>query len=154
VRTKALWCIGLGLLAHAGVMVYTHTSSRELGLTLPAYGQGLGMAGALPAERMVGAKGIFLMPAQLGPNHYGAYLMDVDAGTITVYVAKPETSRLRLMAVRSFRYDRYLEDFNGEAPTPNDVRKLVAQQKAREELEGKRDKIKKDDDSKPTTQPE
>ena len=140
---KALWCVGLGLLANAAALVYTHAAGDaggmgEFMMDSAAYAQ---MTNA-PADRMLGAKGIYMMPAQLGPTSWGVYLMDVDAGTICVYRANPDTLRFRLMAVRSFRYDRYLDDFNNEGPTPKDIQKLVEQQRQRERLEGKKDDLK------------
>jgi hypothetical protein len=80
-----------------------------------------------------------MMPSQLGPNTWGLYLMDVEAGTICVYKANPENSRFRLMAVRYFRNDRFLNDFNNDSPTPREVLKQVEQQRQREQIEGKKD---------------
>jgi len=132
----ALWCVGLGLLANAAVMLYTRQSASDLTFDTRAFAQGA------PVERMLGARGIYMMPAQLGPNHYGLYVMDVDAETICVYRASPDTSRFRLMAVRTFKYDRQLEDVNNDAPTPREVQKLVQQQKQREQVENKKDDVK------------
>ncbi len=131
---KALWCVGLGLLANAAALVYSRAAGGgDLGIDAQAMAQ---MVNA-PSDRMLGAKGIYMMPAQLGPTSWGVYLLDVDAGTICVYRANPDTLRFRLMAVRDFRYDRYLNDFNNEGLTPKDVQKLVNQQRQREQLEGK-----------------
>ena len=132
---KALWCVGLGLLANAFMMLFTHFSQAnvpEFKLDQSAFGQ------AMPADRMVGARGLYMMPAQLGPNAWGVYLMDADSQTITVYRASPDTSRFRLMAARSFRYDRFLEDVNNDTPTPKEVQKLVEDQRQRDALEGKK----------------
>jgi hypothetical protein len=78
-----------------------------------------------------------MMPAQLGPQTFGLYLMDIDSETITVYRAMPENSRLRLMAARSFKSDRFLTDYNNDKPTPGDVQKLVTEQRRRQEEEKK-----------------
>ena len=132
---KALWCVGVGLLANAAVILVTHfcpVGATELRIDQAAFGQ------ATPAERMIGARGLFMMPAQLGPNTYGLYLMDADSQTITVYRALPDNSRFKLMAARSFRYDRFLEDVNNETPTPKEVQKLIEAQRQREALEGKK----------------
>ncbi len=132
---KALWFVGLGLLANAAMMLFSHFSPAgvpEFKLDQSAFGQ------ALPNERMVGARGLYMMPAQLGPNTWGVYLMDADSQTITVYRAIPDTSRFRLMAARSFRNDRFLEDVNNDTPTPKEVQKLVEAQRQREALEEKK----------------
>jgi hypothetical protein len=135
ITNKALWCVGLGLLANAAMMAFAHFSPAavpEFKLDQSAFAQ------STPNERMLGARGLYMMPAQLGPTTYGVYLMDVDSQTITVYRAMPDSSRFRLMAARSFRNDRFLEDVNNETPTPKDVQKLVEAQRQRDALEGKK----------------
>ena len=145
---KALWCVGLGLLANAGAIMYSHAAGGGVDLGIDA--KALAQMASAPSDRMLGAKGIYMMPAQLGTTTWGLYLMDVDAGTICVYRANPDNLRFRLMAVRDFRYDRYLTDVNNDSPTPKEVQKLVAQQKERERLEGKNgDKVPE-----ATTQPD
>jgi hypothetical protein len=132
---KAMWCVGLGLLANAAMMALTHFSQAnvpEFKFDQAAFAQ------SSPSDRMLGARGLYMMPAQLGPSTYGVYLMDVDSQTITVYRAMPDTSRFRLMAARSFRNDRFLEDLNNETPTPKDVQKLVEAQRQRDAIEGKK----------------
>ena len=132
---KALWCVGLGLLANASMMLFAHffqANVAEFRFDQSAFAQ------ATPSERMVGARGLYMMPAQLGPNTWGVYLMDADSQTITVYRAAPDSSRFRLMAARSFRYDRFLEDVNNDTPTPKEVQKLVEAQRQRDALEGKK----------------
>lgn len=132
---KALWCVGLGLLANAAAMLVTHLTQSgipEFKLSQTAFAQ------AAPSDRMLGARGLYMMPAQLGPGTWGVYLMDVDSQTITVYRAAPDSSRFKLMAARSFRNDRFLEDVNNDTPTPKEVQKLVESQRQRDALEGKK----------------
>lgn len=126
----AAWCVGLGLLANAGVWLWSQPGTLQV--MSPAYGQ---MSG-----QPIGARGLYMAPGQVGPRDYGCFLLDVDAGTISVYRVDAGTSRMRLMAARSFRNDRLLEDFNNDSPTPREVQKLVQQQKAREEIEGRKEK--------------
>ena len=47
--------------------------------------------------------------------------MDVDSSTICVYRALPQSSRFHLMAARSFKNDRFVEDWNNDSPNPKDV---------------------------------
>jgi hypothetical protein len=86
----------------------------------------------------VGAKGIYAFTGQLSPNSYGLFMMDVDAGTIWVYEYVAKDNRLRLVAARSWLYDRYLEDFNCAEPTPTQVADLVEEQRQAKEDEGLR----------------
>jgi hypothetical protein len=133
---KAMWLVGVGLLANAGAMVYSHVAGKAPALDL----SGTAFAQAAPGGgggQMLGARGIYMMPAQLGPQVYGLYLMDIDSETITVYRANPDNSRLRLMAAISFKNDRFLQDYNNDKPTPADVQKLVTAQRERTDLEKK-----------------
>ena len=127
--SAALWLIGIGLLANAAVMLVGRGQTPDIILDRSAIAQ------ATPAQGpMLGARGIYMMPAQLGPNAWGLYLMDVDSGTICVYKASPESSHFRLMASRSFKYDRFLEDLNNEPLRPKEVQKIVEAQQQRKDL--------------------
>lgn len=132
---KALWVVGLGLVANAGVMLYTHVTGRAPDLVLDRAALAQVTPGGGPGGTMLGARGIYMMPAQLGPNAFGVYLLDVDSQTICVYRALPDTSHFRLMAARSFQHDRFLQDFNNEPLRPKDVQKLVQDQRQRLELQ-------------------
>jgi hypothetical protein len=73
-----------------------------------------------------GGAGVFIVPAQFSPNTYGCYLMDIDAQTLLAYQFYPgDKDKLRLMAARTFRYDRRLGHFNTGSPTPEDAKSLV-----------------------------
>ncbi len=136
--TKALCLVGLGLFVNAGVSLYTHGTGAGLDISLDraAFAQALNT----PApQQLLGARGIYMMPAQLGPQSYGLYLMDVDSSTICVYKALPDTAggRLHFMAARSFKNDRFMEDYNNDALSPADVAKLVKAQRERQDLQAK-----------------
>ena len=70
-----------------------------------------------------GGNGLFVMPGQLSPNTWGCYLMDTDHQTLCVYQYSPGEQILRLVAARSFRYDRTMGNYN-TAPPPLDIRDL------------------------------
>lgn len=142
---KALWLIGAGLLANAAVLLYGQLAHHAVDFSLDR----TAFAQTAPPSQMLGARGIFMMPAQLGPQSYGLYLMDVDAGTICVYRTNPENSRLRLMAARSFKNDSFLEDYNNEPPVPRDVQKWVATQRQRTQLESQTNQPTVDQTPKP-----
>jgi hypothetical protein len=84
---------------------------------------------------MVGARGIFALTGQLTSNSYGLFMVDVDTGSVWVYQYLPSTRRLRLVAARSFMYDRHLEDYNSDNPSPAEVAQWV--QRARQAEIGK-----------------
>jgi hypothetical protein len=58
-------------------------------------------------------------------------MLDVDQGTIWCYelISEDQTRKLRLVAARSFVYDRYLQDFNVAQPSVQMIRDLVARQR-------------------------
>lgn len=141
---SALYLIGIGLLANAAVMLFAKGQAPDIVLDRSALAQATPQAG-----QPLGARGIYMMPAQLGQNAWGLYLMDVDSGTICVYKATPETSHFRLMAARSFKYDRFLEDLNNETLRPKEVQKIVEAQQQRKDLLQKDDLPTVDQNPKP-----
>ena len=76
---------------------------------------------------IAGGGGLFVMPAQLSGNTWGAYLMDIDRGTLSVYQFFPGSRQLQFVASRKFTNDTKLENFN-TAPTPGEVADLVEKQ--------------------------
>lgn len=97
--------------------------------TLLLRGPEMPSAQAQPAA--VGARGIFAFTGQLDHNRFGLFMLDVDQGTIWCYEidSSGAARKLRLIAARSWIYDRYLQDFNCAAPDFRAVQELVAQQR-------------------------
>ena len=83
-------------------------------------------------QPLSGSRGIFAFTGPLDKDAYGLFMLDVDQGTVWCYEIQPYegTRRLRLIAARSFIYDRYLQDFNCAPPDPRMVRDLINQQRA------------------------
>jgi len=83
-------------------------------------------------QPMAGARGVFAFTGQLERDQYGLFMLDVDQGTIWCYAFDRVggTSKLRLVAARTWMYDRYLQDFNCAPPDFRMVRQLVSQQRA------------------------
>ena len=84
-------------------------------------------------QPMAGARGVFAFTGQIDHSRYGLFMLDVDQGTIWCYELDGSggSRKLRLIAARTFIYDRYLQDFNSAAPDFRMVRELVEQQRAR-----------------------
>lgn len=76
-----------------------------------------------------GAK-VVAVAGKVTPETYGLYLLDLEHGTICIYQYLPATRKLRLMAARTYVFDRKLEDYNNAAPTPREVKRLVEQQRS------------------------
>jgi hypothetical protein len=86
---------------------------REGGvLTLPAQAQTMRMA----------------FTGQIDKDIYGIMMVDVDAGTLWIYQYRKQGNQLKLLAARSWLYDRYLEEYNCSPPTPSEVSQLIAAQ--------------------------
>ena len=114
-RQTVLWVIAILLAVIATVLV---TRSTEPWVVQRAYGD----------SPMAGARGVFAFTGQLDKNHYGLFMMDVDTSNIWCYEYLPGTRKLKLVAARSFRYDRYLEDYNNDALSPRQVQVLLKEQ--------------------------
>ena len=87
-----------------------------------------------------GGAGVFIVPAQFSDTSYGCYIMDVDAQTLCAY--QYYGKQLKLVAARNFRWDRRLNRFNSDGPSPDEVRQMIEQEQAdarvRESTEPKR----------------
>lgn len=86
-----------------------------------------------------GARGIYAFSGQLTGKTYGVFMLDVDTGTIWCY----ELSRggnnelqMRLVAARSWVFDRYLEEFNAANPIPAAVKAMVQRQRSHRDDQG------------------
>lgn len=75
------------------------------------------------------ARGVFALSGQLTKSTYGIYVVDTDAMTLWMYEYVPQKGCLRLAASRTWRYDRYLEDFNGCDLPPQEIEKMIEEQR-------------------------
>ena len=83
-----------------------------------------------------GGRGIYAFTGQLSSRSYGLFMMDTDSGTVWCYeIQSPGANgansqpRLKLLAARSWIFDRYLEEFNTGEPIPSEVREMVQAQR-------------------------
>jgi len=86
------------------------------------------LAQAQPAG-MVGARGVFAFSGQLSKGSHGLYMVDADTMTVWVYEYLPQKGCLRLAASRTWRYDRYLENYNTCDLPPELVEQMIDQQR-------------------------
>jgi len=121
-----LWIIAGLLAVIAVVLVFRGEGSSPLSVALAQP--------AVPSRAgLEGARGIYAFTGQLNARSYGLFMLDVDSGTVWCYEiqstgAKGEP-RLKLVAARSWIFDRYLEEFNTGEPIPSEVREMVQQQR-------------------------
>lgn len=90
-----------------------------------------GSAALAQSGSQAGARGIYAFTGQIDLNRFGLFMLDVDQGTLWCYEMESagNTRKLRLIAARSWIYDRYLQDFNGAGLNWQQVQELVAQQR-------------------------
>jgi hypothetical protein len=84
--------------------------------------------GQVPAARSV-----YAFSGQLTSRTHGLFMVDVDAGTLWCYElerGENDELQLRLVAARSWIFDRYLEEYNVTKPIPSTVRMMVEQQRS------------------------
>jgi len=113
----AAWVAAIALAVLAGTQLLRPAGTDLGGL---AFGQGTTSAGA---------RGVFAFSGQLSKSTYGVYVVDVDAMTVWVYEYQPQKGCLRLAAARSWRYDRYLENYNLCDMPPEAVEQIVEEQR-------------------------
>ena len=71
---------------------------------------------------------IMAISVQLYPGSEAIALIDKDRQTLCLYQYRTDAQlheSFVLLAVRNFRYDLMLEDFNNAEPTPADIRKMI-----------------------------
>ncbi|MHC4442636.1 MAG: hypothetical protein ACYTF1_21110 [Planctomycetota bacterium] len=88
---------------------------------------------AQAGSEQLGARGIYAFTGQLTGKSYGLFMMDVDRSTVWCYEFQrgPHGQpQMKLVAARSWFWDRFLEEFNVAEPVPGDVRLMVEQQKS------------------------
>jgi len=85
-------------------------------------------ANAQVQPQFSGDGSIMVMPIQVGRESYGLAMVDTDSQTLWIYELNnraPAYNRLRLLAARSWRYDRLLQRYNTAEPKPEQVKMLV-----------------------------
>ncbi len=71
---------------------------------------------------------IMVVPVQTARDSYGLAMVDQAEKTLWIYEITPRgttTSKLRLLAARSWEYDRLLKEYNTADPRPDQVRELL-----------------------------
>jgi hypothetical protein len=106
---SALMVLGAGLIFFAG---------SRLGSSASAEG----------TAQAVTEDGIMVVGVQLDRDSYGLAMVDTVGQTLWIYEINkhgPSHNRLKLLAARSWRYDRLLKQYNTAEPKPEQVRLLL-----------------------------
>jgi hypothetical protein len=75
-----------------------------------------------------GAGRVLVVPVQIARDSYGLAMVDTVSETLWIYELNsrgPVHKRLRLLAARSWRYDRLLQELNTDRPKPEEVKMLL-----------------------------
>jgi len=90
---------------------------------------GLSQSPSVQAQPQFGSgSNISVVAIQIGRDDYGIAMVDRASETIWIYeiISRgPAQSRLRLLAARSWKYDRRLEDLNNAEPRPEQIKLLL-----------------------------
>lgn len=123
--TKALWANAgvLGVIALVLVMRAGSGETKWPSLMPAAFGQN--------TPPIAGGAGVFIMPGQFSRDTWGVYMLDVDAQTLAAYTYVPGQRQLQLVAARTYRYDRRLQNFNTATPSPDEVKELLEREQRR-----------------------
>lgn len=120
-RYAPLWFVAGALCVIAGMQVLDRLEGGNTGLN-----DGRAWAQAITSG---GARGVFAFSGQMTKSTYGVYVVDVDAMTIWAYEYQAPKDCMRLAAARTWRYDRYLENYNICDLPPDDVEQLIDAQR-------------------------
>lgn len=114
------WVIAVALVVMATTMLVRPMGPAGNWAGNPAFAQAVSSGGS---------RGVYSFSGQLSKNTYGVYMVDVDAMTIWAYEYLPQKGCMRLAASRTWRYDRYLENFNICDLPPDAVEKMIEDQR-------------------------
>ena len=98
------------------------------GLTFFAGSRLSNSASAQGPAQGVTENGILVIPVQLERDSYGLAMVDTVGQTLWIYEINkhgPSHNRLKLLAARSWRYDRLLKQYNTAEPKPEQVKLLL-----------------------------
>jgi hypothetical protein len=101
-------------------------------LALFFVGSKLGSPASAEAELQTGSNSeILVVPIQIERERYGLAMVDTVGQTLWIYELNsigPAHNRLRLLAARSWQYDRLLKQYNTAEPKPEQVRMLLEEE--------------------------
>jgi len=84
-------------------------------------------ADAIGYDRRTGER-LIAVPVQIARDSFGLAMVDTAGQTLWVYQFNnrgPAQNRLKLLAARSWKYDRLLEELNTAEPSPKQVKLLL-----------------------------
>ena len=99
------------------------------GMCLLFIGSKLSSPASAQAELQASTDGrILVVPIQIERDSYGLAMVDTIGQTLWIYELNsrgPAHNRLRLLAARSWQYDRLLQQYNTAEPKPEQIKMLL-----------------------------
>jgi len=99
------------------------------GMCLLFIGSKLSSPASAQAELQASTDGrILVVPIQIERDSYGLAMVDTIGQTLWIYELNsrgPAHDRLRLLAARSWQYDRLLQQYNTAEPKPEQIKMLL-----------------------------
>jgi hypothetical protein len=105
------WWLTTGLLALIAVGLWVEFSATVARATPQSTGT-------------AGNDSVLVVAGQVTRDTYGLYLVDLEQRTICVYQWMSGSRKLRLLAARTYAFDRELDEYNTE-PSPQEIKELV-----------------------------
>jgi hypothetical protein len=71
---------------------------------------------------------VLVVPIQIDRDNYGIAMVDTSRQSLWIYELNRRAAahnRLRLLAARSWKYDKLLEDYNTAEPKPKQIKELL-----------------------------
>jgi hypothetical protein len=101
-------------------------------------GSKLGSPASAKAElQAVSNNEILVVPIQIERDKYGLAMVDMVNQTLWIYELNsmgPTHNRLRLLAARSWQYDRLLKQYNTSEPKPDQVKMLLEEEESGKQM--------------------
>ena len=109
----------LGLLAIVGLVVLVSGVCSQRTPDFAQYPEGD------PSHQGIKDGQLIAFSVEAGEGRQQVTLVDAAARTMSVYDIETATGEIELKSVRRFHWDLQMEEFNGTAPSPRDIRTLL-----------------------------
>jgi len=108
-----------GLLIGAGFVLVILSTCLKDG---QAFGQRADAAGL---QRAIASGQLIALSVEAGDGHQQVTLVDPKLRVMSVYHVDKATGEISLKSVRNFHWDLQMEDYNGDEPSPREIRLLL-----------------------------
>ncbi len=104
-----------------GLVVWALVAQRNQG---SAYGQ---QSGDPLVGKVNSSSGLLVLSSDATDGHQQLVLVDPKSQVMSVYHVDRSSGEISLKSVRNVRWDLLMDEFNGNSPSPREIRALVEQ---------------------------